>query len=230
MANVDSIEWSPDGSNLDESDLDNRAAIRVVGLDGTDHPVVAQDPGPFAEAAEQVRVAAGWQRAGLPRLVEQPAVLRPYRRPRETAVGRSMATARRQYDDYARPALSPDGKTIAYPVLRRRAHPCRRRRRPGSIDPLAFDGDIGLGSRPSWSPDGTRIAFQRSVGLDGPVGVGPAAGGPSSKRARDAERCRGIAAEFSPDGSELVVLYLSDHTTWILDAAGGSREKAYHVR
>jgi Tol biopolymer transport system component len=224
LANVDSIDWSPDGTQVSmSSDADGRAGIRVVGLDGTTTLVFAQDSGTVAEAAEQIQwrpdgrelVLHGWSNAlssfGL-------YAIRPDGTDHLHPI---VAAATVSTNDYGNPALSPDGTSIAYTD-----------QATGSINvvdvttgvdrPLVFDGTSDADSGPVWSPDGSHLAFQRYVGSTVRLVIAPAAGGQVVETGPTMpDDGAGVAVQFSPDGSKLVALYLSDHSTWILDSAGG---------
>jgi hypothetical protein len=131
------------------------------------------------------------------------------------------------------PMISPDGHTVAYWANATRGGP-----NGGSIYTLAIDGSSGpvrLTNRsagsdadPTWSPDGSMIAFRRRVGSDNfdvyvmrsdGSGVRPVATGPAVEE----------KPTWSPDGSQLMII--SNRTAsgrpgktydlYVLDANGG---------
>ena len=90
---------------------------------------------------------------------------------------------------------------------------------------VAFDG-TAADLRPHWSPDGTKLVFERYSGgayqlIIGSVNGGPVTGiGPIRP-----DKTGGAEAQFSPDGASIVAFYNADKTSWLLDPAGGPGTK-----
>ena len=146
----------------------------------------------------------------------------------------------------SRPGSSPSRRTVpaCAPIVRtdalgaRRSPPCHRTgpRSPirsrrtdqreihvvdvetGVDRRVAFDGAVA-DVRPQWSPDGTKLVFERSA-----VAWLPADGrirrraGQSRRSVRRGPTTTGGAdVRFSPDGSRILAFYNADRTTWVLD-------------
>ena len=77
---------------------------------------------------------------------------------------------------------------------------------------------------PVWSPDGSHIAAELYTTAGNRIAVVPAAmltGDPIFVGPTFEEFTNGAAIRFSPDGTELLVTYHGDGTTWLLPTAGG---------
>jgi hypothetical protein len=145
-------------------------------------------------------------------------------------VVRELKTGRPHIED---PMISPDGRTVAYWATATEGGP-----NGGSIYTLALDGSsppvrltnrsAGSDADPTWSPDGSMIAFRRRVSSDNfdvyvmrsdGSGVRPVATGPAVEE----------KPTWSPDGSQLMII--SNRTAsgspgrtydlYVLDADGG---------
>ena len=123
-----------------------------------------------------------------------------------------------------RAALSPDGTRVAY-ALKETDHGELHvvDVDSGNDVTIAFDGtpaDLG----PRWSPDGTRLLFDRSDGAGTyRLAVGSVDGGPVVEIGLEQPvNTGGSQAEFSPDGTKVLAFYNADGSSWILDPVDGS--------
>ena len=219
LVNLDWFEWSPDGTRLAViSDLQAKRTLWILGLDGTALKIL--DVGMRTGSVQ-------WRPDGR-ELVFRGVTSGTYGL---YAVGtdgtglRAIAPATPSDTDWMDLALSPDGTKIAY--ARWVDH--------GVIH--VVDVDTGLDRTPvfdgttadlsvRWSPDGTRLVFQRYFGGYFHLVVAPATGGPVVLIGPAMlEGTGGANAEFSPDGTKLIARYEADGSTWILDATGGLGER-----
>src|SRR4029079_15584242 len=90
----------------------------------------------------------------------------------------------------------------------------------GAERPVSFTGD-GMDHVRVWSPDGSRLAFQRASGNAAHVVVGSATGGARVETGPGFAPFAGPAVAFSPDGSTLIAWYSDTHSTWLLDLGRG---------
>ncbi|HKU60341.1 MAG TPA: protein kinase [Gemmatimonadales bacterium] len=115
------------------------------------------------------------------------------------------------------PAISPDGKTVAYA----KGSPVRMRVfvRPvsGGRDIALTDDTTEVQSHPRWSPDGSRVLFLERGGV---VSV-PATGGPETAEVPPSSAGPVISAAWSPDGRRIA--YVVGDSVFVHDARGDSR-------
>jgi Tol biopolymer transport system component len=129
-------------------------------------------------------------------------------------------------DDPAQPSLSADGTKVAYSIQgadQREIHVADVE--TGVDRRVAFDGAIA-DVRPHWTPDGTKLVFERS-GVDGfQLMIGSVAGGPvTALGPTRPDKTGGAEVQFSPDGTRILAFYNADATSWVLDPSGGPGTK-----
>jgi serine/threonine protein kinase/Tol biopolymer transport system component len=115
------------------------------------------------------------------------------------------------------PAISPDGKTVAYAS----GSPVRMRvfARPvaGGRGISLTDDTTQIQSHPRWSPDGSRVLFLERGG----VASVPASGGVEKPEVPRGRNGPVVSATWSPDGTRIA--YVVGDSLFIRDARGESR-------
>lgn len=123
------------------------------------------------------------------------------------------------------PAISPDGKLVAYVAETPKGQRIFVRQIDGGRAALLtsdLDGDY---NSPQWSPDGSRIAFQ----INASIYVIPALTGGSSKLvANDASAAVGNVVTWARDGQGIV--YAKDGGIWEQSLNGGAARKIVEGR
>ena len=115
------------------------------------------------------------------------------------------------------PAISPDGKSVAYAagnILRTRV---LVRSVNGGRSVALTDDSTELQSHPRWSPDGTRLLFLARGG----VWSAPAAGGPARPEVPAGRTSLVLTADWSPDGRRIA--YVMGDSLYIRDEQSVSR-------
>ena len=90
---------------------------------------------------------------------------------------------------------------------------------------LEFDGSVDIqAALPQFSPDGTRLVFQRYAGGKNQLAVVPLDGGGKAAPIGPVQADGGAtpSLSFSPDGSMVLVTYPTEGKTWLLATNGGS--------
>ena len=221
ITELDPIIWSPDGTRIAvDAKIAGVTGVRIIDLEGKVTLVLRQDPGSPTEVVNDVQ----WRPDG------QGLVLRawlpggPFGLWTVRADGTDLHRILPISDPESfRPALSPDGKTVAYSFID------EGKIRMADVDTgddraVSFTGD-GVDHVPVWSPDGSHLAFQRASGNSAHIVVGSATGGAVVETGPGFSPLAGTEVEFSPDGSQLIAWYSDTNSTWLLDPAGGPPEK-----
>jgi dipeptidyl aminopeptidase/acylaminoacyl peptidase len=229
---VSSLSWSPDGSRLAVID-DSSNAFLIVHVDGSPTDVI--DVG---MNAEDVR----WRPNGTELVFRGvPAADREGNYGSGTFglfVVRADGTGLRpirpvttNFEDWQRPALSPDGSQIVYTQwgLPGGGHLFAVAVDTGETRQLAFEPDTFSDYFAEWSPDGTRLVFNRGRAQETyHVAIASAVGGRVVDIGPQLPWDAASIAAFSPDGSKVIARYNSGET-WIFDVAGGPGEQLEHT-
>jgi len=200
-----------------------RVAIDGVGVQGDEPTVAPAQPrrgrSTWMVAGAVVAIgfvvaAAGWYRAARP-----VAAVSPWTLTRLTSDPGLSGS----------PALSPDGKLVAYSSDRSLdgAQDLYIKQVAGG-EPVRLTSDGAGNTTPDFSPDGSKIVF-RSNRNGGGIYEIPAFGGDARPVARD-----GLNPRFSPDGSQVAYwvgeqgvspMVPGSGTVWVVPAAGGQPQK-----
>ncbi len=117
------------------------------------------------------------------------------------------------------PAISPDGKMIAYAAGSVGKMSLHVRQIAGGR-PIALTDSLQGESRwPQWSPDGTQISFQSQASIY----VVPALGGIPKKLVEASPEQTVYCSAWSPDGRRIA--YSIDHSIFVLAVGGGEPQK-----
>jgi WD40 repeat protein len=222
IAEMDPIVWSPDGTRMAVSSIiAGKVGVRIIDLEGNVALVLPQDPGTATEAVQDVQwrpdgqglVLRAWQPGGPFGLYTVHAD--------GTDLHRILGTADQDRESFS-PALSPDGKTVAYSYVDE-GRILMADVGSGADRSVSFTSE-GQDYFPFWSPDGSLIAFQRASGATALVAVASATGGAVVETGPAFTAFEGPNVRFSPDGSKLIAWYPNTSSTWLLDPAGGPAE------
>ena len=118
------------------------------------------------------------------------------------------------------PAISPDGKSVAYGSGNTVSMRIYVRPVAGGRSIPVTDDSSGVQSHPRWSPDGTRILFLAGGG----VFSAPAAGGPARPEVPPGRPTPIVSAAWSPDGK--TIAYVIGDSLFLRSEDGTSRPLA----
>jgi TolB protein len=222
----DNVAWSPDATRVAmDSDIDGVVAIRIVSLHGTTTDVLPHDATTQLSIVNEVR----WLADGAS------LIFRGWKPERSFfgiwTVNADGTNLRQVLAGTAREtsaiSLSPDRKTVAFAFFdegRIRLVDVAS----GVERPVTFDGSAAGDFYPTWSPDGSSLAFQRTGSFDvARVMVGSPTGGAVVETGPKFTASKRPTIEFSPDGSKLLAFdpLRTGQEIWILDIAGGPGEQ-----
>jgi hypothetical protein len=217
LANLQAFAWSADGSRaIVISDVAGSTAMRIVDVDGSASPTVLA----IGMAAD----SPSWRPSGRDLVFRglKDGLYGLYT-VRSDGTGLRLIVPTTPNDtDLMSPALSPDGTKLAYSRWETDHGVIHVVDVDSGVDEIpSFDGrpaDLA----PAWSPEATRLVFERYFGGYYHLAVAPAAGGHVVEIGPAMlDGTNGAAFEFSPDGTQVVTHYLVDHSTMILDVTGG---------
>ncbi len=213
--------WSPDGTRL--AVLDSSAStFLIVDADGGGTTPI--DLGMKAESIQ-------WRPNGhelVFRRVPAEGEQGPYGLYVVEADGTDLRAIASPTDNdlhWQNPALSPDGNRIAYTSWSGEGHLFVIDVTTGDIDLLNLAGADGSDYFASWSPDGTKIVFNRGRPQESyHVAIAPATGGEVVDIGPILPWAPAVAAEFSPDGTKVIARY-DNGQVWMFDVSGGPGEQ-----
>ncbi len=220
------MAWSPASDRLAVvGSVEGSEGLWVIGLDGRKDLVQLQQPGEANEIVDDphwrpngheivfLRSGYGFP-IGLYLVQSDGTGLRP------------IGTSTVEGEGPTRLSLSPDGSKVAYTIgaaNQGQVHVVDVD--SGADRVVAFEG-TAADLRPNWSPDGTRLVFERSSGGSFQLMIGSANGGPlTGIGPTRPDKTGGAEVQYSPDGSSIVAFYNADKTSWLLDPAGGPGTK-----
>jgi hypothetical protein len=219
--------WSHDGSKVAvASSVASQRALQVFTVDGSTDPVDIDIKGmtptfvAFRPEDRELTFRGSTSTADVP--VDADGLYAV------GADGRGLRTIVSQtIGDGA--ALSPDGSRLAYQTWDGTS---------GNIHVVdvetgrdttpTFEPDASstgpIDDAPQWSPDGSRFLFIRYLrGPDNHLAVAPATGGlPVEIGPAMPNNASPWQAQFSPDGTRILVHYEADGSTWLLDPTGST--------
>ena len=121
------------------------------------------------------------------------------------------------------PAISPDGKSVAYGQGRTARMQIYVRPVSGGRAIRLTDDTTGIQSHPRWSPDGSRVLFLAGGG----VFSAPATGGPARPEVPPGRPSAVVSATYSPDGE--TIAYVVGDSLFLRKADGTSRPLAAFI-
>jgi Tol biopolymer transport system component len=120
-------------------------------------------------------------------------------------------------------SLSPDGTQVAYAMRTVSGFELHIADIETATDRVVAFDVASDDRRPQWSPDGTRLLFERYAGESFQLAIASAAGGPVTLIGPERPgNSGGSHARFSPDGTRVLAYYESDGSSWVLDPVAGT--------
>lgn len=129
-------------------------------------------------------------------------------------------------DGPTRFSLSPDGSKVAYTIGAANHGQIHVMDVDSGADRVVAFAGTAADLRPHWSPDGTKLVFERTSGGTYQLMIGSVTGGPvTAIGPTRPDKTGGAEVQFSPDGASIVAFYNADKTSWLLDPSGGPGTK-----
>jgi Tol biopolymer transport system component len=216
------FDWSPHSDRIAAiGAVNGQHGLWVVPLDGEPNLVRLEEPGTSIGIVDQPHWLPGGD--ALLFLAGPMDTVAPTGLYRVQADGTGMVAVVEQVTPGpAELAISPDGTRVAYSKRdgeRSDIHIVDLA--TGADAALAFDG-VSIAQNPRWSPDGSRLVFERIEGASFGLAVGSVDGGPVVDIGpQRPDGSGGADAQFLQDGTRIMAFYNADRTAWLLDAAGG---------
>jgi Tol biopolymer transport system component len=224
ITDLDPVAWSPDGSRIAvDSIVNGVTGIRVIDLNGNVRLALRQVESSPTEIVQDIQ----WMPNGTEILFRAWTPPGPFGLWTTNVDGtglRYILPESQKMHESLFPAVSPDGSTVAYSFTdegRIRLADIAT----GNERTLRFNVPSGDDIRPVWSPDGTRLVFQRPVLADtAQAAIVSAKGGDVILTGPLFKEWGDTLLAWSPDGTTLIER-TDDGKTWLLDPDGGQAEQ-----
>lgn len=223
------VAWSPSSDRLAViGTVDGVEGLWVVGLDGTTTMVRQEQPGTGDGLLQEPHwLPSGDELLFLAGPIDTGALSVGLYRVRTDATDLQVVLAP-SIPGPAHLAMSPDGSRVAYDVQTPDGSQIHVVDIETLVDTVVAFRSVADDRRPQWSPDGTRLLFERDSGNGTyQLAVGSVARGVDGGRTtligpEQPANSGGSHARFSPDGTKVLAYYESDGSSWVLDPVAGT--------